>query len=92
MGYRCVKVTILFHHLQGSSKLAEFTVPAMIGRWSKFAIGVSGSDISLYVYCHNYTSISVERDIEELRFTDDSLLLVGHAGDVIQQPYKVSRY
>lgn len=75
--------------LQGSMLLSEFLVPSMKGRWSRFALSVSDSSINLFVYCHNYTLTSIKRSSEPFTFSQDSLLLVGHAGGVIKQQFKV---
>lgn len=74
---------------QGSNKLATFMVPAMVDRWSKIAISVSGATVNLYVYCHNYTMVTVDRMPSNLRFSDGSLLMIAHAGSVMQQQFKV---
>ena len=75
--------------IQGSVAVAELLVPVMTGRWSRFAISVSGPTINLFVYCHNYTVTTITRSKDRLKFSDDSLVLVGHAGGVIQQQFKV---
>ena len=69
--------------------VAELLVPVMAGRWSRFAISVSGPTINLFVYCHNYTVTTISCSKDRLKFSDDRLVLVGHAGSVIQQQCKV---
>lgn len=74
---------------KGSKIMERFMVPIMVDRWSKFAISVSDDALNLFVYCHNYTMTTVERKVKDLKFLDDSLLLIGHAGSLLQRPFKV---
>lgn len=83
-------LSLFLVYLQGSTKLAKFMLPLMVDRWSRFAISVSGPTINLFVYCRNYTVAVATRQSEALTFAEDSLLMVGHAGGVIRQPFKVS--
>lgn len=62
----------------------------MVDRWSRFALSVSDDELNLFVYCHNYTVSVVKRTVKDLRFSDGSLLMIGHAGDLLQQHFKVS--
>jgi len=75
--------------LQGYMKIAEFTVPVMVGRWSKFAIGVNGTNISLHLYCKSYANQEYKRELSNMNFVDGSYLLIGHGGDVFTQPFEV---
>ncbi|XP_067929692.1 collagen alpha-1(XVIII) chain-like isoform X2 [Watersipora subatra] len=73
----------------GATKIARFTVPTMVGRWSRFAIGVNGTSIHLHVYCQqNYAVMEYKRTHTNLKFMDASFLLVGHGGEVFGEPFK----
>lgn len=76
--------------MQGLGELAEFLVPVMVDRWSKLALSISEDKINLFVYCHNYTTTTLEQSLERLEFSESSLLMIGHGGSVLPQPFKVS--
>lgn len=63
----------------------------MMGRWSRFAIGVNGTSINLHLYCQqNYAREEYKRSYSRLKFMEDSYLLVGHGGDIFNEQFKVS--
>lgn len=62
----------------------------MVGRWSRIAIAVNGTSIKLHAYCQlNYAEEEYKRTYSRLKFVDDSYLLVGHGGDIFNEPFKV---
>lgn len=83
-------IKIKYFFKQGSTKIAQFTVPVMTGRWSRFAIGVNGTCINLHLYCQqNYAREEYKRSYSRLKFMEDSYLLVGHGGDIFNEQFKV---
>ena len=71
--------------------MVRFTVPTMVGKWSRFAIGVNGTNIHLHVYCQkDYAVSEYKRSYTKLKFMDSSFILVGHGGEVFNEQFKVS--
>jgi len=65
----------------------------MVGRWSRFAISVNGTDIRLHLYCEqNYAQEEYKRSKTSLEFLEDSFLLIGHGGEVFLEKFKVIKY
>lgn len=62
----------------------------MVDRWSKVALSVSNDVVTVFGYCHNYTTERISRSGDPLSFSDGSLLLIGHAGSALMQAFDVS--
>lgn len=72
-----------------SDEVAKFTVPKLTKRWSKIVIRVTGSDVILYLNCHEMTRQQVTRIPPELVFDTASTLYIAQAGPHIQEKYEV---
>lgn len=65
----------------------------MVGRWSRFAIGVNGSSINLHAYCQqDYAQEEYKRSFPKLQFMDDSFLLIGHGGEIFAEAFQVCMF
>ncbi|XP_065566342.1 collagen alpha-1(XVIII) chain-like isoform X5 [Artemia franciscana] len=67
--------------------IASFTVPAFTRRWTRFAISVSGNNITLYFNCREHETIVANRQETELTFSSASTLYIAQGGPAVRRPF-----
>ncbi|XP_038223261.1 collagen alpha-1(XV) chain-like isoform X3 [Zerene cesonia] len=67
-----------------SQTIASFVVPSFAKKWTRFAIRVTNDNITLFLNCVEFDSMSVKRNPPELVFDSASTLYVGQAGPIIR--------
>ena len=70
--------------------IAKFKVPSFTKKWTRFALQVRRSVVTLFVDCQEYDSMMYERAAGEIPIEQSSTLFVGQGGDVIGDRYEVS--
>lgn len=63
-----------------SEVIANFTIPSIVGRWSKLGLKVEDSEISLYVNCQLVDTVLWSRSVRSLEVEPGSSLYIGQAG------------
>ncbi|KAF0301432.1 Collagen alpha-1(XV) chain [Amphibalanus amphitrite] len=73
-----------------SQRLATFTVPSVQDEWTKLALQVTDSEVTLYLNCSKHSSAYAPRVPLELIFDPASTLFIGQAGGIIGGQFEVS--
>ncbi|KAG7296371.1 hypothetical protein JYU34_021512 [Plutella xylostella] len=67
-----------------SQTIASFVVPSFARKWSRFALRVTSDNVTLFLNCHEFDTVTVRRNPSELVFDSASTLYVGQAGPLIR--------
>lgn len=73
-----------------SQTIASFVVPSFSKKWSRFALRVTTDNVTLFLNCHEFDTVTVKRNPVELVFDSASTLYVGQAGPLIRGAFHVS--
>lgn len=73
-----------------SQTIASFVVPSFSKKWSRFALRVTTDNVTLFLNCHEFDTVTVRRNPVELVFDSASTLYVGQAGPLIRGAFHVS--
>lgn len=73
-----------------SQTIASFVVPSFAKKWSRFALKVTTTNVTLFLNCQEFDTIVVKRNPPELVFDSASTLYVGQAGPLIRGAFHVS--
>ena len=63
-----------------SVKIADFSIPSITNKWSKLAIKVEGTSITLYINCKEYGTKQYDRGNNVLGIEDGSSLYIANGG------------